>query len=327
MQLSPLTLAYEVPNPLNHVVDSKFANGLTLHSVTLVVAGLLCMWALLSAAKKIRTGDEAQGTDRYVTRGAFAQMIEAICVYLREEVVRPQLGKSTDKFIGFLWTLFFFILVNNVLGLIPLMDVQHIFGGLFLKDAAGNPDIHWAIVGGTATGNIAVTGALAVMSFFVIQINGLRSSGLKGWAAHFLGGAPAYLAPIMLPVEILGMFIKPFALAVRLFANMVAGHTLMATIIMFSGMGIGMLSDATGNFGVIALGGGGIIAIVSLVAAFALMFLEIFVAFLQSFIFMFLVTIFIAQLMHHHHDEHEGAHSYEHGDQSGVTDDSVLITQ
>jgi len=327
MQLSLLTHAYKVPNPLNHVVDVKFDNGLTLHTVTLILASLLCMWGLLSAAKKIRTGDESQGTSRYVTTGAFAHMIESICVYLREEVVRPQLGKSTDKFIGFLWTLFFFILTINVLGLVPIMDLQHIIGGLFMKDAAGNPAIHWAFVGGTASGNIAVTGALAVMAFFVIQVNGLRSSGLKGWAVHFLGGAPLYLAPIMLPVEIMGMFIKPFALAIRLFANMVAGHTLMATVLMFSGMGIGMLGEATGGYGFTALAGGGAIALISLIAAIALMFLEIFVAFLQAFIFMFLVTIFIAQLMHHHHDEHEGAHSYEHGDESGATDESVLVTQ
>ncbi|MCB9838066.1 MAG: F0F1 ATP synthase subunit A [Phycisphaeraceae bacterium] len=315
------TLAYEVPNPLNHVVDVPGALGpLTLHTVTLIVAGALCMLAMFHAASRIRTGDESQGNKRYVTRGALAHMIEAICVYLRDEVVHPQLGKSTDRFIGFLWTLFFFILVNNVLGLLPLLDIQHIIGGLFLGG-----DTHWAVVGGTATGNIAVTGALAVMCFIVIQINGLRSSGLKGWAAHFLGGAPAYLAPIMLPVEVLGMFIKPFALAVRLFANMVAGHTLMATILMFTGMGIGMLADSRG-LGV-GLAGGIPIALVSLVAACALMFLEIFVAFLQAFIFMFLVTIFIAQLMHHHHDDHEGAHSYEHDDESAVSDDAVLVTQ
>lgn len=314
-----LTLAYEVPNPLTHVVDHKFGNGLTLHTVTLITAGVLCMLALLYAVRRIRTGDESQGNARYVTSGAFPQMIETICVYLRDEVVKPQLGKNTDTFIGFLWTLFFFILANNVLGLVPLMDIQNIFGLLVLKQE------HWALVGGTATGNIAVTGALAVMCFVVIQINGLRSSGLKGWAAHFLGGAPAYLAPIMLPVEVLGMFIKPFALAVRLFANMVAGHTLMATVLMFTGMGIGMLSDANG-FGV-GLAGGIPIAIISLVAACALMFLEIFVAFLQAFIFMFLVTIFIAQLMHHHHDDHEGAHSYDHDDESGATDPAALVTQ
>ena len=310
MQLSPLTLAYEVPNPLLHVVDVKFDNGLTLHTVTLIVASLLCMLALLLAAKKIRTGDESQGTSRYVTSGAFANMIETICVYLREEVVRPQLGKDTDRFIGYLWTLFFFILAMNVLGLLPLLDIQHIFGGFFLGD------IHWAVIGGTATANIAVTGVLAIMAFFVIQINGLRSIGLKGWAAHFMAGAPLYIAPIMIPVEIMGMFIKPFALAIRLFANMVAGHTLMATILMFTSMGIGMLGDATGGFGVVSIAGGGVIAIVSLVAAIAVMFLEIFVAFLQAFIFMFLVTIFIAQLMPHNHD-----------DEPTVTDDVALATQ
>jgi len=325
MRLPTCTLAYDVPNPLDHVVDVELAGGLTLHTVTLILASVLCIIALLYAASKIRTGDESQGTQRYVTKGPFAHMIETMCVYLRDEVAKPQLGTHTDKFIGFLWTLFFFILFCNVLGLIPLLDLQHIIGGLFMTDAAGNPDTHWAVVGGTATGNIAVTGALAFIAFLIIQINGIRSSGIKGWAAHFLGGAPVFLAPIMLPVELLGMFIKPFALAIRLFANMVAGHTLMATILMFSGMGLGMLTDSSGLG--IGLAGGIPVALVSVVAAVALMFLEIFVAFLQAFIFMFLTTIFIAQLMHHHHDEHEGAHSHRDGDESAVTDEAALVTQ
>jgi len=296
--LRSLTLAAD--NPLNHVVDvplipnegaaAPFSTILSMHMVTLAVAGALLIGVMIWATRSIATGtDEKDGANRYVTRGAFAHMIEAMCVYLRDHVVKPQLGKDTDRFIGYLWTLFFFILTCNLLGLVPILDLQHLFG------------IHTTWIGGTATSNIAITAGLATIAFVVIQINGLRSSGVKGWASHFLGGAPLYLAPIMIPVEALGTIIKPFALAVRLFANMIAGHTLLATLMMFTAMALRGLG----------VGYGAPVTLISFLAGIPIFFLEIFVAFLQAFIFMFLTTIFIAQLMHHHHDEHDHAHDYE----------------
>lgn len=298
-------------NPLGHVVDKPLGGGLTLHVVTLAVAGALTVLVMMFVAKAMAQGAESSGPGRYIARGRLAQMIETICVFLRDNVARPQLGDATDRFMPFLWTLFFFILFNNVLGLVPLLDAQHLFGAFAFHDK------HWALIGGTATGNIAVTGALAIVAFVVIQVNGLRASGLKGWGKHFLGGAPLYLAPIMVPVEIMSLLIKPFALAVRLFANMVAGHTLLATIMLFTGM-------ALAGVGVVA---GGAISLVSMAAATALYFLEIFVAFLQSFIFMFLTTIFIAQLMHHEHDDHAAGHDYDHDHVPEVADTAAPVTQ
>ncbi len=288
-------------DPLGHVVDRElFFKGepyaITLHTGTMLVASLLLLATMLVLVRRIRTGPESMGVDRYVTRGSFAHMIEVICVYLREKIVRPQLGEATDRFIGFVWTLFFFILFNNVLGLLPLLDIQHLFGWAFLDDP------HWGWIGGTATGNLAVTGALAIMVFIIIQYNGLREQGVGGWFRHLLGGAPAYLAPVMVPVELLSLIIKPGALAVRLFANMVAGHTLLATLLMFTAMGLAGLGAI----------GGGAISLVSIAASVAIMFLEIFVAFLQAFIFTFLTVIFIAQLMHHHDDEHAHEHEPDH---------------
>ncbi len=295
--LSLLTLGAD--NPLGHVVDKPLIGGgdtpviLTLHMVTLFVATLLTMWVLSRAAKAISTGPESQGNDRYITKGSIAQMIEVLCLYLRDKVVKPQLGADTDRFIPYLWTVFFFILFNNLLGLIPLLDLQHLIGLALFNDS------HWAVVGGTATGNIAVTAALALIAFIIIQVNGIRQNGLVGYLKHYTGGAPMALWPIMIPVEILGTFIKPFALAIRLFANMVAGHTLLATLLMFTKMsleGVGIL-------------GGAPITLVAIVSAIAITFLELFVAFLQAYVFMFLVTVFIAQLSHHHHDEvHTPAH-------------------
>ncbi|MEC9372722.1 MAG: F0F1 ATP synthase subunit A [Planctomycetota bacterium] len=310
MPLSTIFIAAEGGiNPLGHVVDKGLGGGLTLHTVTLIVASILTVLVMMYVAKRYQN-EGAEGADRYIPKGVFAQMIETICIFIREQVARPQLGAATDRFIPYLWTLFFFILFNNVLGLIPLLDLQHLIGGVAFNDS------HWAVVGGTATGNIAVTGALALIAFVIIQVNGIREAGIGGWLKHLTGGAPAMIAPIMIPVELMGMFIKPGALAVRLFANMVAGHTLLATIMLFTGMGFAGLGIV---FGLPIWG-------LSFVAAIAIYFLEIFVAFLQAFVFMFLTIIFIAQFMHHHHDEHEGAHDYDHDQVPTRRDEAVPVS-
>jgi F-type H+-transporting ATPase subunit a len=279
-------------NPIHHVVDQKLDwvhSDLTMHMVTLVVAGLIGLAVLFRAASAIKVGSEHQGMHRYMTRGRLSQLVEVISVYLIENTIRPLLGKDTSRFLPFLLSLFFFILVCNLLGLVPTLDVQHIFTG------PTDSESRWMLFGGTATANLAVTLGLALTAFAAIQYQGFRSLGIKRWCQHLSGGAPLYLLPIMLPVELLGVFIKPFALAIRLFANMVAGHTLLAVI---------------ASFGTVALNStqswlaGGAITLVSILAAIPISFLELFVAFLQAFIFMFLTTVFIGQ-MTHHHEEHE----------------------
>ena len=173
--------------------------------------------------------------------------------------------------------------------MIPFADIQTVAGKV-----AVDSEYNWAIFGGTATSNLAVTVGLALISFLVIQYHAFKSLGVGGWAHHLTGGAPLYLLPIMLPIEFMGMFIKPAALAIRLFANMVGGHTMLAVLTMF-----GMITfQATQNWLIT-----GSIEAVSIVAAVGISFLELFVAFLQAFIFMFLTTVFIGQMSHH--DEHE----------------------
>ena len=184
----------------------------------------------------------------------------------------------------------------NLLGLLPLEPltrplVQAIF-----------PEAHHGI-GGSATGNIWVTGTLAGCTLVMIVVNGLRIGGVQ-YLAHFCPG-PLWLAPLLVPVEIVGLVAKIFALTVRLFANMVAGHVLLAVLLGFIFV-VGAKSAAAG------LGVGILIVAVS-VAFYAL---EIFVAFLQAFIFTFLTALFIGQavVFHNHgHDEHhsqaEAAHS------------------
>lgn len=301
-------------DPLGHVLDKTLiefpgSHGtplLTMKMVTMFAGVILLVAGLRKAADAIATGPDSMGNERYVTKGAFAQMIEVVVLYLRDKVIRPQLGAAGDRFLPYLFTVFFFILINNLIGLVPLMDVQHLLGSFW-----GDP--HFAVIGGTATGSIAVTGAMALVAFIVVQINGVRSSGVGGWARHFLGGAPWYIAPLMIPIEIMSTFIKPFALALRLFANMTAGHLLLAVL-------IGFTSLVVSNPWL-----GAPVGIVAIAAAVAIMFLELFVAFLQAFIFMFLTTVFIAQLMHLHHDEHGHAEEYD-ADHPMVEDLSVTVS-
>lgn len=311
--------APEPLNPLGHALDINLIGGdnpvlggegmmgsqplLTMHMVTLVVAAAFALWGLNLAAKRIQTGQSSEGNNRFVPGSRFAGLIEVVIIYLRDQVIKPVLGADlARRYLPLLLSIFFFIWVNNLVGLIPILDVNHIFGYFVFGDK------HWAVVGGTATGNIAVTAGLATIAFVFINAHGIRDLGFGGWCHHMLGGAPLYLAPLMVPIEIAGLFIKPIALAIRLFANMLAGHTLMATLGLFSLITIRTVTDMGGGAGVAYLAGTGV-GIVALAASVAIMFLEIFVATLQAFIFMFLTTIFVGQLTHHHDDhghEHEG---------------------
>jgi F-type H+-transporting ATPase subunit a len=298
-------------NPVDHIVNSVYKTGhlfgmdnvwlWSSHVGNLLLAGVLTVLVLWFAANKIKTGPQSEGTDRYVTKSGFAHMIEVICVYLRDNTARPLLEGRTDKFIGFLWTIFFFILFCNLLGLVPIVDIIHIV------DAGAGTHFH-GLFGATATQNIFVTAVLALIAAVVINIAGIRELGIVGYLKHLTAGTPLYLWPLMIPIELAGTLIKPVALALRLFANMTAGHILVAVLFMFAAKGVGMLGD---GFGGILLGGP--ISIISVVAAIAIYFLELFVAFLQAFVFMFLTTVFISQLSHHHDDhEHGDGHDHEH---------------
>ncbi|MEM9066696.1 MAG: F0F1 ATP synthase subunit A [Planctomycetota bacterium] len=285
-------------DPVDHVVNHKFwtVNGYWIwsgHLGNLLLAAIIVVAGGLWFAKQVETGPESQGNDRFLTKNRFAHMIEALAVYLRDEMVQPLLHERTERFMPFLWTLFFFILVNNLLGLVPILDMIHLI----------SPDLkkaHAAPFGGTPTQNLAITAALALFSVVVFNIAGIKELGIKGYLEHQTGGLPLG-NPLLWPVvalvfiiEVAGnLLIKPIALAIRLFANMTAGHILVATLFGFVGAGV-------------ELGGlaGTTVSAVSFVGAIAIYFLEIFVAFLQAFVFMFLTTVFIS-LLSHHGDEHE----------------------
>ena len=282
-------------DPTDHVTDVillKIGDFpiLTMHMVTLIAVAGVFVWVMTRAAAAIATGPESQGNDRYLTRGRVAQVIETIVIYLRDEMLVPVLGRAhTARYLPYLLTLFFFVLFQNLFGLIPVADILHLAG------------VHNTPIGGTATANIMVTGALAVLSFIMIEVHAFREQGVKGWIIHNCGGlvpGPWLLFPIALLVffvELAGHFIKPMALAIRLFANMFAGHTLIAVLLSF---GVMAGKAGMGTLGVTS------ISLVSGGAAVLVMFLELFVAFLQAFIFMFLTAVFIS-LLSHHDEAHE----------------------
>jgi F-type H+-transporting ATPase subunit a len=283
-------------SPLSHVVQHPIVEvpahlgPLTPNGVVTVfsdqIGQLILAGALLVVAVPmlIRGRRGRSGVDALVPVGP-ANALEGICQYLRKEVAEPALHEHTDRFIKYIWSVFFFVLTVNVLGLLPIPALSSLVG---------------AHLGGTATGNIWVTATLAIVTMGMMVVNGIRLGG-KDYLAHFCPG-PIWMAPLLVPVEIIGLFAKVFALAVRLFANMIAGHILLAVLLSFI-MAAGAVSAALG------LG----IAIPVVLGSVAINLLELFVAFLQAFIFTFLTTLFIGMSVVLHHDEHhahEGAHGH-----------------
>jgi F-type H+-transporting ATPase subunit a len=201
---------------------------------------------------------------RRVPRG-FQNLIESICVFLREDMARPILGHHTDHFMSFLWTLFFFILTLNLMALVPTERIVSLILG------------RKSHFGGPATANIYITGALAVIAFIMTHVSGIRQHGLFRYLAHLAPPAPAWLLPLIYPLEMVVLFVRPFTLAIRLFANIVAGHMVIATI-------IGLIFIFR-NLGVAAVSVGVVVA---------LSFLELLIAFIQAYIFTFLSALYIS---------------------------------
>lgn len=257
-------------NPLEHVVQHTYVGGdgtpviLSNHVVMQILAAVLLILILPRAARRRSTGDEVED----LTPRGVGNFFESICHFLRNDVARPALQEHTDRFIPYIWSVFFFILFCNLLGLLPLEPISKLvlpFG-----------------VGGTSTGNIWVTGTLAVCTLLMIVVNALRYNG-KAYLAHFFQG-PIFVSPLIAFLEVVGLAAKTFALAVRLFANMVAGHILLAVFLSFIAMA-GASSAALGMA----------VALPVVLASAAFYFLELFVAFLQAFIFTFLTAVFIGQ--------------------------------
>jgi F-type H+-transporting ATPase subunit a len=216
-------------------------------------------------------------------RGLFQNLFETLVVFVRDEIAKPNLGHKYERFMPYLLTAFFFILTCNLLGLVPF--------------------------GATATSNLMVTAVLATFTFLLTQFNGSRDYWL-----HILWppGVPTLVKPIMIPVEIVGIFTKPIALAIRLFANMTAGHLVILSL-------VGLIFTFRNLFGPAAGAG---VSPVSVAFALFIYLLELLVAFIQTYVFTLLSALFIGMAVAEHHDhEHPAELSLE-----PVADDHSRVT-
>lgn len=203
-------------------------------------------------------------------------LVESMVVYVRDQIVRPNVGtsKRTTRLMPFMIGLFFFILILNLISLLPGCHA--------------------------ATGALPVTMALAICTFFVVNFVAIKDAGIGSWFKHLLGGAPVYISPIMVPIEIVGLITKPFALMIRLFANMTAGHIVLMSL-------VGLIFFFAQEMGEVV--GWGVVPISTLFSVF-IYFLELLVAFLQAYIFTMLTAVFVGLALgdHAHDDHHAEAH-------------------
>jgi F-type H+-transporting ATPase subunit a len=249
-----------------------FDFSLSRNVVQTLISVLLLIWTMIRIAKLYAKGQGIKTAPK-----GFQNAIEPVITFIRDEAGKPNLGSNTDRFMPFLLTIFFFILINNLVGLIP----------------------------GTAnvSGNIAFTSFLGIISFFVIMFN----TNKHYWSHIFNPPVPMGVKPIMVPVEIMGIFTKPFALIIRLFANMISGHIIILSFIclifIFGEMNVGL--------------GWGTSLFFILLAVFIYL-IEILVAFIQAYIFAYLTALFIGMAMEKPH------HGDNKNEQKGY-DDAVMV--
>ncbi|HIA85045.1 MAG TPA: F0F1 ATP synthase subunit A [Candidatus Marinimicrobia bacterium] len=224
-------------------------------------------------------------------------LLEMIVKFIRDSIVKPNIGsKYTETWAPMILTFFFFILFANGIGLIPIFDLLGVLNRfIFQVPASDNHNIINALLHGgvTATGNFNVTAALAVITFFTILIAGTRAHGfINHWKNLVPPGLawPVYI--ILIPIEIIGMFVKPFALTMRLAANMTGGHIAILAILSFMAIFAEMFNSATTGMGV---------ALFSVPLATAISGLEIIVVLVQAYVFTLLSAVFIGMAINVHH--------------------------
>jgi F-type H+-transporting ATPase subunit a len=272
-------------NPFDHVMDTSYiaffeSLDLVVHLPGFTIPGygyfqitrfmvFEALAAVLILAIYVPLGRRVQ--DGSAPRGYFWNTFEVLLTFIRDKVAKPNIGEhDADRFVPFLWTTFLFILALNLLGMLPFF--------------------------GSPTASIAVTGALALCAFVVIHGSAMIHLGvgtyLKSYVPHLEMpfGMGYLITPLLVFLEVVGAFIKGFVLAVRLFANLFAGHSVTAFILFF----IVMAENANPFLF-------GTVTVASVLGVAALSLLELFVAFLQAFIFTFLTALFIGSALHPHH--------------------------
>jgi F-type H+-transporting ATPase subunit a len=236
----------------------------TKHVIFLFIAAILVFLTMWGTGRSL----EKQRASKNAPKG-FANAMESIVLYVRNEIAIANIGHEGAKYAPFVMSLFFFILYCNLLGLVP----------------------H----GASPTGNVAVTAALAICSFIAIEVGGFMKLGPKGYIRTIFptvpgltGAGATAMSLAMGPIEIIGKFVKPFALTVRLFGNMTAGHfvilSLLGLIFLF-----GHLDYWRWGIGFAATG-----------LVIGIMMLEMFVALLQAYVFALLTAVFIGMMQHEH---------------------------
>jgi F-type H+-transporting ATPase subunit a len=237
----------------------KFDMTPTKHLVMLWLATLVLLGVVLSAVSR----------KSIVPRGLY-NFVEMLVQFVRNEIALKNISeKDGDRFVPYLVSAFFFILFLNLWGLLPYAA--------------------------TATGNLSVTAIMAFFTFVITEFTALKEQGIVGYLKHLTGGVAPWLWPIMIPVELLGKLTKPFALTVRLFANMIAGHIVILSLI-----------------GLIFALGTPWVALGSVPMALMIFLLELFIAFVQAYIFTMLSSLFIGAAFtgHHDHEEEHGDHAH-----------------
>jgi F-type H+-transporting ATPase subunit a len=239
--------------PPVHIFGITVDFSITKHVFYMWIAAAILTIMLVTAARR--------NTQQRVPHG-IGNLIEIIIIFIRDEIVIPTMGHEGMKYISYLLTTFFFIMTMNLLGLIPY--------------------------GVTPTGNVAVTAGLAIIAFVMIQVAPIRKLGFGKYLAHLTGGVHWALWPIMVPIEIIGMLVKPFALCIRLFANMTGGHLVLVSLV-----------------GLIFLFQSYLFSPVSIGFMIGINMLELFVALLQAYVFTMLTAVFMGiGLQSGHEEEH-----------------------
>ncbi len=247
--------------PVEGVMVYDFSITKNVASLFLSVILLLLIFTGVNRSFVKNKGKKPTGIQRFM---------EPLIIFIRDDVAKANLGPGYAKFVPYLLTLFFFILINNLLGLLP-----------------GSANL---------TGNIAVTMVLAVITFFIVNLN-----GNKHYWMHLVApsGVPVWLLPLIIPIEIIGLFMKPLSLMIRLFANITAGH-----VIILSLLGLIFLANQMGGH-MTAIG----LSPVVIVFTLFLNLIELLVAFLQAYIFTLLTSMYIGTAIedrHHHAADHHG---------------------
>jgi F-type H+-transporting ATPase subunit a len=235
----------------HHATNKKPLDfSITKNVVGMLLASVLMFFGFVSLANGYKTNAVPTGVGRF---------LEPLVIYVRDEIARPNIGHKYEKYMVYLLTVFFYIWILNLLGLTPL--------------------------GFNVTGNIAITVGLALITFFVVQF-----SGNKNYWKHifWMPGVPIPMKIILMPIEVLGMFTKPFALLIRLFANMTAGHFVVMSL-------IALMITMKAAFGAVASTG------IAFGLAFFITIIELLVAFLQAYIFTMLSALFIGMAVEEDH--------------------------